>query len=100
MTAPERTADAPARPALAIGRPDLRRALTGIREAIALDRSLVAAFVVSRLLVLAAAVAAETLIIRNPSLTSGDGAPILRSLTSWDGSSCSGSSATATTRPR
>ena len=28
---------------------------------------------------------AETLIIRNPSLTSGDGAPILRSLTSWDG---------------
>src|SRR5436190_16493665 len=53
--------------------------------AIALDRSLVAVFVVSRLLVIAAAVAAETLIVRNPSLTSGDGAPILRSLTSWDG---------------
>ncbi len=43
------------------------------------------AFVLSRLLVLAAAVAAEHLVIANPALTSGDGAPILRSLTSWDG---------------
>lgn len=70
---------------LSLGRVDLRRALAGLRAAIALDRSLVAAFVVSRLLIVAAAVAAETLIIRNPSLTGGDGAPILRSLTSWDG---------------
>ena len=71
--------------ALSLGRIELRRALSGLRVAIALDRSLVAAFVVSRLLILAAAVAAETLIVRNPSLTGGDGAPILRSLTSWDG---------------
>ena len=88
MTTPERTADRPAvptAPAASLARFDLRAALGAIRAAIALDRSLVAAFVVSRLLVLLAAVAAETLIIRNPALTSGDGAPILRSLTSWDG---------------
>jgi hypothetical protein len=65
--------------------PSLRRLADGIREAVALDRSLVAVFVASRLLVVVAALAAETLVIRNPNLTSGDGAPILRSLTSWDG---------------
>ena len=63
----------------------LRDAVAGLQAAIALDRSLVAVFVVSRLLVFAAAFAAEFLIVRNPALTSGDGAPILRSLTSWDG---------------
>ena len=86
MTAPERTgrrARAPGARRRAARTCAARSA--GIRAAIALDRSLVAAFVVSRLLVLAAAVAAETLIVRNPALTSGDGAPILRSLTSWDG---------------
>jgi len=70
-------------------RPSLQERLRGIatelQGAIALDRSLVAVFVVSRLLVVAAAFAAEFLIVRNPGLTSGDGAPILRSLTSWDG---------------
>jgi len=63
----------------------LRGVASELQAAIALDRSLVAVFVVSRLLVVAAAFAAEFLIVRNPNLTSGDGAPILRSLTSWDG---------------
>lgn len=48
-------------------------------------KPLVAIVAVSRLVVLAAAVVAETVISRNPLLTPGDGAPILRSLTSWDG---------------
>jgi len=63
----------------------MRGVAAELQAAIALDRSLVAVFVVSRLLVVAAAFAAEFLIVRNPNLTSGDGAPILRSLTSWDG---------------
>jgi Mannosyltransferase (PIG-V) len=49
------------------------------------DASVVAVFIASRFLLLAAAVVAEAFIPRNPALTSGDGAPILRSLTSWDG---------------
>ena len=57
----------------------------GLTRVIALDRGLVAVFIASRLLVLLAAFAAESLLARNPNLTSGDGAPILRSLTSWDG---------------
>lgn len=57
----------------------------GLAATVGLDRQVVLAFVVSRLLVLAAAVAAETVMARNPALTSGDSAPILRSLTSWDG---------------
>ena len=48
-------------------------------------RGLVAVVVASRLVVLAAALVAELLVPRNPLLTGGDGAPILRSLTSWDG---------------
>ncbi len=39
----------------------------------------------SRAVVLAGAFAAEQVVGRNPLLTSGDGAPILRSLTAWDG---------------
>ena len=39
----------------------------------------------SRALVLLAAWLAENVVARNPQLTSGDGAPILRSLTAWDG---------------
>jgi len=39
----------------------------------------------SRAIVLAAAAVAETVVPRNPLLTGGDGAPILQSLTSWDG---------------
>ncbi len=50
-----------------------------------LDRTLVLAIVGSRLAVLLAAVLAESVFTRNAALTSGDGAPILRSLTSWDG---------------
>ncbi len=50
-----------------------------------LDRRIVWAFVVSRLLVVVAAVIAEGLIIRNPALVGGASGPILRSLTSWDG---------------
>lgn len=49
------------------------------------SRPVLLAFAVSRLLVLAAAVAAETLVERNPSLTSGVDTPLLRSLTAWDG---------------
>ncbi|HET7677517.1 MAG TPA: mannosyltransferase family protein [Candidatus Limnocylindrales bacterium] len=39
----------------------------------------------SRAIVLLAAFAAERLMVRNPALTSGEQAPLLRSLTSWDG---------------
>lgn len=41
--------------------------------------------VVSRLIVLAAAALAESALPRDPLLTSGDPAPLLASLTSWDG---------------
>jgi hypothetical protein len=50
-----------------------------------LDPRVVAAFLASRLILILAAFVAEGLIPRNPALTSGDAAPILRSLTSWDG---------------
>ncbi len=50
-----------------------------------LDGGIVAMFVASRLLIVVAAIVAETLIPRNPSLNPGDGAPLLTSLTSWDG---------------
>ena len=63
----------------------IRRAIGTGWQALGLDRRIVGAFVVSRLLVVLAAVIAEHFIIRNPALTSGDNAPILRSLTSWDG---------------
>ena len=46
---------------------------------------LVLVAIASRLVVLAAAAVAETLVTRNPLLTGGDPAPILQSLTSWDG---------------
>ena len=49
------------------------------------SRRILVAFAVSRLVVLAAAIAAETLVTRNPRLTSGADEPLLRSLTSWDG---------------
>lgn len=47
--------------------------------------TLVAVVVASRLIVLLAAVVAETLVERNPLLAGGDPAAILQSLTSWDG---------------
>jgi hypothetical protein len=46
---------------------------------------LVAIVALSRVVVVLAALAAELLVQRNPLLTPGDGAPLLRSLTSWDG---------------
>ena len=62
-------------------RSQVRRAIAFL----ALDRTVLASFVSSRILVLAAAVVAETLVPRNPALTSGASGPLLRSLTSWDG---------------
>jgi hypothetical protein len=56
-----------------------------VAASLGLERGVVLAFVVSRLIVLAAVFVAEGLLPRNPALTSGDAAPILRSLTSWDG---------------
>ena len=47
---------------------------------------LIAAFVVSRMVIIAAALVVEAgLVLVNPRLTHGDPAPILRSLTTWDG---------------
>ena len=59
--------------------PRLRSALAGPAGPI------LAAWAGSRLLVVLAALAAETLIPRNPRLIPGSGGPILTSLTSWDG---------------
>lgn len=50
-----------------------------------LDGAVVAMFVASRLLIVVAAIVAEALIPRNAALIPGDHAPILTSLTSWDG---------------
>jgi hypothetical protein len=58
--------------------------LAGFR-ALTMDRTLVAAIVGSRAIVLVAAWLAERVDWRNPALTSGSDQPILRSLTSWDG---------------
>lgn len=55
------------------------------RELVQLDRTVVRAFLVSRAVVLVAAVLAESVVPRNPALTSGDAGPLLRSLTAWDG---------------
>ncbi len=48
-------------------------------------RAIVAAIVLSRVVVLMAAYVAEQIVKVNPLLTSGDGGPIIRSLTAWDG---------------
>jgi mannosyltransferase PIG-V len=48
-------------------------------------RGLIGAVALSRAIVVLAAFLAENAVARNPALTSGDSAPILRSLTSWDG---------------
>ncbi len=50
-----------------------------------LDPGVVAMFVGSRVLLVVAAIVAEAFIPRNPALIPGDHAPILTSLTSWDG---------------
>ena len=63
----------------------LRTRVGALAEEFRLDAGIVAMFVASRLLLVGAAVVAETLIPRNPALIPGDSAPILTSLTSWDG---------------
>lgn len=50
-----------------------------------LDGGVIAMFIVSRLLIVVAAVVAEAFIPRNPLLVPGADGPILGSLTSWDG---------------
>ena len=65
--------------------PRWRERLTAFVADIKLDRGLVAMFIASRLLIVAAAVVAESLIPRNPGLIPGADGPLLRSLTSWDG---------------
>ena len=50
-----------------------------------LDAGLIAIFIASRVLVVAAALVAEYFLPRNPALNPGADGPILRSLTSWDG---------------
>ena len=62
-----------------------RGRLRGLVAELWLDGPVVAMFAVSRLLIVAAAFVAETLIPRNPLLDPGADGPILRSLTSWDG---------------
>lgn len=49
------------------------------------SRPTLLAFALSRAIVLVAAVAAETVVARNPRLTIGADAPLLGSLTAWDG---------------
>jgi hypothetical protein len=61
---------------------DRLRALVGELQ---LDGGIWAMFLASRLLLLVAALVAENFIISNPALTPGDTAPILSSLTTWDG---------------
>lgn len=61
-----------------------RARLVEFADLFRLDQTIVGAFVVSRLLVVVAAIVAEYFIIRNAALIPGDGAPILKSLTSWD----------------
>src|SRR5688572_22804210 len=62
-----------------------RERLGALAAELRLDRGLVALFVASRVLIVAAAFVAEALIPRNPLLEPGADGPILRSLTSWDG---------------
>jgi hypothetical protein len=66
-------------------RPQQMPRVRSVLAALGLDAQVIGAFAASRLLVLVAAFAAENLVIRNRALTSGDPAPLLKSLTSWDG---------------
>ncbi len=61
-------------------------ALGGIEPSLRRFAPVIAAFIVSRLVIVAAALLVESgAFVVNPRLTSGDPAPILRSLTTWDG---------------
>lgn len=77
MSGPSWTASTPATD----NRPWLEARLDDFR----LDAGVVAMFLVSRLLLVVAAIIAEELIPRNPALIPGADGVILRSLTSWDG---------------
>jgi hypothetical protein len=63
----------------------LRDRARSVADDFRLDGGVIAMFVVSRLLLVVAAVVAEAFIPRNPLLVPGADGPILRSLTSWDG---------------
>ncbi len=65
--------------------PGWRERLGAVASELRLDGGLVALFVASRLIIVLAAFVAEALIPRNPLLEPGADGPILRSLTSWDG---------------
>jgi hypothetical protein len=54
-------------------------------EDLRIERVVLVSFVASRVLLLVAAVLAEAVVPHGRSLAPGDGAPILASLTSWDG---------------
>jgi len=45
----------------------------------------ISGYLVGRVIVLVCALLSETVVARNPALTSGDPTPLLRALTSWDG---------------
>lgn len=62
------------------------RAWVGVTVAnFQLERIVLGAFVVSRLLLIVAAAVAESIVPHGRNLDAGDGAPILASLTGWDG---------------
>ncbi len=65
--------------------PGWRERLGAVASELRLDGGLVALFVASRLMIVVAAFVAEALIPRNPLLEPGADGPLLRSLTSWDG---------------
>lgn len=73
------TSDAPAR----LSSPFERARTLAVR--IELDAGIVAMFVASRLLLVVAAIVAETVIRPSPALVTIETSPILTSLTSWDG---------------
>jgi hypothetical protein len=63
----------------------VRPAIARVADALYVDTRMVTAFLVSRFLVLVAAWVAETFLVRNRNLTSGDGGVLIQSLTAWDG---------------
>ena len=65
--------------------PNVRGRLYTLAGEFRLDGGVIAMFVVSRALLVVAAIVAEGLIPRNPALTSGADGFLVRSLTSWDG---------------
>ncbi len=69
----------------ALSAPARPKVLARTRSSAASMALVMGGFVVGRLVVLVAAVLSEFLIVRNPALTSGDNAFLLRPLTSWDG---------------